>query len=119
MGTGSIRGIPMLLRLYQAGFHVWPFQVAAFPLVLEIYPRWFTGAVVKSSLRARAVYLQQTRFAQLSKDVLATAAASEDAFDALCSVVGMVEHAAHLTTLTEANDERTRLEGAIWQPTPR
>jgi hypothetical protein len=119
VGTGSIRGMPMLARLYQAGFHIWPFQAAAFPLVLEIYPRWFTGAVVKSRLRARSAYLHQPRFAQISKDVLAKAVASEDAFDALCSVLGMVAHDAHLTTLTGGSDETTRLEGAIWQPTAR
>ena len=53
VGTGSIRGMPMLARMRQAGFHVWPFQPAELPLVLEIYPRLFTGPVVKSSQRAR------------------------------------------------------------------
>lgn len=109
----------MLARLHQAGFHIWPFQAPALPLALEIYPRLFTGPVVKSSRQARAAYLQQQKFARLSKNVLATAASSEDAFDAICSVMGMVEHAAHLTTLTVGSDERTRLEGAIWQPTVR
>src|ERR1700722_945061 len=31
VGTGSIRGMPMLARLYQAGFHLWPFQAAELP----------------------------------------------------------------------------------------
>ena len=64
MGTGSIRGMPMLARLHHAGFHLWPFQAAELPLALEIYPRLFTGAVVKSSRDARMAYLQQPRYAR-------------------------------------------------------
>ncbi len=117
MGTGSIRGMPMLARLHQAGFHLWPFQAAELPLVLEIYPRSFTGAVVKSSRDARRSYLQQPRYALLPNSVLAKAAASEDAFDALCSVLGMVEHGAHLNTLIQDCHPVAHLEGAIWHPT--
>ena len=116
MGTGSIRGMPMLARLHQAGFHLWPFQAAQLPLALEIYPRLFTGAVIKSSRDARLAHLQQPRYARLPNDVLAKATASEDAFDALCSVLGMVEHAAHLNTLTQDCHPAARLEGAIWHP---
>jgi hypothetical protein len=116
VGTGSIRGMPMLARLHQAGFHLWPFQAAELPLALEIYPRLFTGGVVKSSPDARKAYLQQARCAYLPSDVLAKAAASEDAFDALCSLQGMVEHGAHLTTLAQDCHPAARLEGAIWNP---
>ena len=119
MGTGSIRGMPMLARLHQAGFHLWPFQAAELPLALEIYPRLFTGAVVKSNRDARKVYLQQSRYARLPSDVLAKATASEDAFDALCSLLGMVEHAEHLNTLTQDCDPAARMEGAIWNPIHR
>ncbi len=116
MGTGSIRGMPMLSRLHQAGFHLWPFQPAELPLVLEIYPRLFTGAVVKSSGDARKAHLQQPRYARLPSEVLAKATASEDAFDALCSLLGMVENAPHLNTLTQDCHPATRMEGAIWNP---
>lgn len=116
MGTGSIRGMPMLARLHQAGFHIWPFQPAELPLVLEIYPRLFTGSVVKSSAAARTAYLHQPRFEELPVKVLATAEGSEDAFDALCSVLGMVEHAEHLNTLERHLNELTAQEGAIWNP---
>ncbi len=112
VGTGSIRGMPMLARLHQEGFHIWPFQPAKLPLALEIYPRLFTGPVIKSSPKARAEHLKQTEFANLSPEILHTAANSEDAFDALCSVRGMVEHAEHLNTLNEGS----RLEGEIWKP---
>ncbi len=113
VGTGSIRGMPTLARLHQAGLHIWPFQQAKLPLVLEIYPRLFTGAVVKSSGQARAAYLQQARFATLPAGIRAKATASEDAFDALCSVLGMVEHAEHLNSLGPTANP---LEGAIWNP---
>ena len=116
MGTGSIRGMPMLTRLHQAGFHIWPFQPARLPLVLEIYPRWFTGPVIKSSRNARLVYLQHSRFANLPSEVVSRAAASEDAFDAFCSVLGMVQHAKHLDTLSSEPHELASLEGAIWTP---
>ena len=118
VGTGSIRGMPMLARLHQAGFHLWPFQAAELPLVLEIYPRLFTEKVVKSSRDARLAHLQQPRYARLASDVLAKAAASEDAFDALCSLLGMVEHAPHLNTLTQDCHPAASMEGAIWNPTP-
>jgi hypothetical protein len=50
--------------------------------------------------------------------VLAKAAASEDAFDALCSLLRMVEHAPHLNTLTQDCHPAASMEGAIWNPTP-
>jgi Protein of unknown function (DUF3253) len=118
VGTGSIRGMPILSRLHQAGFHVWPFQEVSLPLALEIYPRLFTGAVNKSSREARQAYLERARYANLPTAELATAAASEDAFDALCSVLGMVDHAKHLNTLNQKIHPDAHLEGAIWNPRP-
>src|SRR5262249_30141389 len=47
VGTGSIRGMPLLARLRKAGFAIWPFNPSSLPLVLEIYPRALTGRVVK------------------------------------------------------------------------
>src|SRR5947207_2673911 len=47
VGTGSIRGMSLLKRLSDAGFAVWPFDSAQFPLVVEIYPRLLTGSVKK------------------------------------------------------------------------
>ena len=115
VGTGSIRGMPILERLHQGGFHVWPFQPFTLPVVFEIYPRLFTGPVVKSSLQERTAYLAQPRFRQLPAPVLAAAAASEDAFDALCSVLGLADQAEHLTQVTNELSDDERLEGAIWQ----
>jgi len=38
VGTGSLRGMPFLLRLGER-FAIWPFDEARLPLVVEVYPR--------------------------------------------------------------------------------
>ena len=115
-GTGSLRGMPMLARLREAGWSVWPFDPPRLPLLVEIYPRLLTGPVVKSDAAARARYLGAPEYAGLSDEVRAEAAASEDAFDALVSVLVMRRHAAEFARLRQAQDRRTLLEGAIWRP---
>ncbi len=119
VGTGSLRGIPMLARLRRAGFHVWPFDPPGLPLLVEIYPRLLTGPVIKSRAAARAEYLAREEFAALPDAVRAAASASEDAFDALISALRMREYAARWTELAWPPDPRTRLEGAIWRPGPQ
>ena len=116
VGTGSLRGMPMLARLHAAGWRIWPFDPPGFPLLVEIYPRALTGPVVKSSAAARAIYLQQPLYRTLPQPVLAAARASEDAFDALISALAMRGAAPSFATLSPAADEDTRLEGAIWLP---
>jgi hypothetical protein len=49
--------MPMLRRLRAQGFAVWPFDAFSMPLLVEIYPRVFTGNVVKSNPVARQHYL--------------------------------------------------------------
>src|SRR5579864_736739 len=51
VGTGSIRGMPLLHALYSSGASIWPFSdaTASGPTVLEIYPRLMTGPVHKSN----------------------------------------------------------------------
>ena len=87
VGPGSIRGMPMLRRLRAQGFAVWPFDAFSVPLLVEIYPRVFTGNVVKSSSLARQRYL--SLLGNLGPGVAAEAAASEHAFDAACSALAM------------------------------
>ena len=53
VGTGSIRGMPLLLRLREAGFAIWPFHEGS-PRVVEIYPRAFLRHLRHSSAAARA-----------------------------------------------------------------
>lgn len=56
VGTGSIRGMPMLLSLRQAGWAVWPFDARGDHTLVEIYPRLFTGRVIKRSAEARGEF---------------------------------------------------------------
>ena len=116
VGTGSLRGIPVLHRLRQAGFSVWPFDRCVFPLALEIYPRLFTGKGNKSSPEFRSRHLAGPLYRDLSSEVREPAAASEDAFDALCSVIAMKAHAAEFAALQQARDPDMLLEGQIWTP---
>ncbi len=116
VGTGTLRGMPMLSRLRAAGWSVWPFDAPRLPMLVEIYPRVLTGPVVKSSAAARVAYLRQSSFDTLALETRAQAEASEDAFDSLVSALVMREHAATFAQLTQARDEQTLLEGAIWLP---
>lgn len=123
VGTGSLRGIPVLRDLRRAGFCVWPFDGAGLPVAVEIYPRVFTGDVTKSDGAARARELEKLRRggygAWLGKDVVERAEASEDAFDALFAGLGMWEHRAEFAELRAAEDAVERLEGRIWVPARR
>jgi hypothetical protein len=128
VGTGSLRGMPQLLTLREAGFHCWPFDgppQAGASSVVEIYPRWFTGNVVKSNRDARDAYLRRylPRDGVEVQDRFRLAAlTSEDAFDALVSAVGIAE------LLLDGGferygsafyaDEVLRAEGWILGPTP-
>ncbi|MFI5040700.1 MAG: hypothetical protein ACHQNA_02415 [Acidimicrobiales bacterium] len=90
VGTGSIRGMPHLRRLRAAGVAVWPFDAwspgRGLPVAVEVYPRWCTGAVVKSRAWARTAHLSAVH-PSLPAPLAALAAASEDAFDAACTAL--------------------------------
>lgn len=113
VGTGSLRGMPLLLELQDAGFSVWPFDDPTRPMVVEIYPRLFTGPVVKSSMEARRRHLDTL---WLRSDFRDAARDSEDAFDAALSALTMSTHTEHILGLVRATDPVVRLEGEIWRP---
>ena len=115
VGTGSIRGMPLLHRLHAAGATIWPFTTASGPLVLEIYPRLMTGAVHKSDAAERERLLSR-RYALLADEHRRLATQSEDAFDAAVSALVMIEHFSDLTSLPPEKDPGVRLEGRIWHP---
>jgi hypothetical protein len=117
VGTGSLRGMPMLDRLRRAGFGVWPFTTPGFPVAVEIYPRLFTGKGNKSGQESRARHLGGAPFSGISLDAKGKAENSEDAFDALCSVFAMTKNAADFANLKQTSDPDARLEGRIWRPT--
>jgi hypothetical protein len=115
VGTGSLRGMPHLLTLQEAGFHVWPFDPPELPLVLEIYPRTLTGPVVKSDRASRLAHLRE-EVPEVAGAHLAEAAGSEDAFDAAVSAVVMGRRVEEILGLEEAEGEVERVEGRIWGP---
>ena len=116
VGTGSIRGMPHLLRLAEAGFAVWPFhEPEGRPAVVEIYPRLLTGAVNKSRWRARHVLLRERFGSTQDAALLERAAGSEDAFDAAVSALAMSEATG---SLPADHHPDHRIEGRIWAPAP-
>jgi hypothetical protein len=114
VGTGSVRGMPFLGALADAGFSIWPFDAARLPLVVEIYPRYLTGPVTKSSAAARNVWLAN-RAADQERELVQRAASCEDAFDAFASALAMSAACASFRDLEPARDELDRLEGRIWR----
>jgi len=118
VGTGSIRGMAALYALREGGFRIWPFDdaVPGGPVAVEIYPRAFTGSVVKSRPEGRRAGLagRAPQFAR--PELLELAAASEDAFDAAISALAMSAAADELARLPHIGDAEARLEGLIWRP---
>jgi hypothetical protein len=115
VGVGSVRGMPLLLQLRDAGWKIWPFDPPGFPRAVEIYPRLVTGSVVKTVWNARLRFLE-TRFPDLAPRYAERAAGSEDAFDAAVSALVMDEHRRELINSLEPPDEVDRIEGRIWRP---
>jgi hypothetical protein len=115
VGTGSLRGMPMLLRLHAAGFRIWPYDDGGLPVAIEIYPRRLTGPVRKSSRDARAKYIE-VHGGGVDDAYLDAARGSEDAFDALFSAIAMWRHVDELRPLPPVRDANARLEGLIWCP---
>lgn len=115
VGTGSLRGMPVLHSLRERGFAVWPFDALADRTVIEIYPRTLTGPVIKSDALARRRYLDEHDIAlnDAARDVVVS---SEDAFDAAVSALAMDAHKDALQSLGPTTDETERLEGIIWTP---
>jgi hypothetical protein len=115
VGTGSVRGFAALARLQDAGFAIWPFDTPALPPVaVEIWPRTFTGPVVKSDATARAAHLDAAHRG-LPRPLRDAAAGSEDAFDAAVSAIVMSHHEAELRALPAVARD-LRLEGCVWSP---
>ncbi len=127
VGTGSLRAMPLLLRLREGGFRVWPFESAKLagakpqPLLVEMYTRLMTGPVAKSNAAARKAYLAAKRksdpvYGVVGRAVFAKAEGSEDAFDALVSTMEMVRHASEFAALKATREDDLRLEGITWRP---
>jgi hypothetical protein len=109
VGTGSLRGMPVLAQLQRAGFHIWPFDDPGLPLVVEMWPRLMTDPpIVKSRQSARAAHVGVPERWRPFTD------ASEDAFDAAVSAIGMQQRLPELLGLPVVDDPIIRREGWIW-----
>ena len=113
VGTGTIRGIPLLARMRDSGWAIWPFDPPATHLVAEIWPRLLTGPVAKSSPIERRAWLDA--HATLPAPMANRAASSEDAFDAAASALVLSRCSDLAMTLTAplAGDPR---EGSMLVP---
>jgi diadenosine tetraphosphate (Ap4A) HIT family hydrolase len=107
--------MPVLSQLSGAAFSIWPFESADRPLVVEIYPRFLTGDVVKSDPAKRRAYLLR-EYSDLEPQWMEIAASSEDAFDAAVSALVMARHAEAFLQLPDAANQQQKLEGLIWHP---
>ncbi|MCU1322411.1 MAG: hypothetical protein JWM43_2060 [Acidobacteriaceae bacterium] len=127
VGTGSLRAMPWLMKLRQAGFRVWPFESSAVgearpaPLLVEMYTRLLTGPVKKSNPMARREYLLEKKrtdalYAGLSRSVVEKARGSEDGFDALVCCLEMVRWREEFAGLRATEDPLLELEGITWRP---
>ncbi len=111
VGTGAIRGMPLLPTFRSAGFAIWPFDAPAERTVVEIYPRMFTGPVVKRDRAARSERLDAV---DLPPGIRRLAIESEDAFDALLAAIGLWERRGEIPLLEQATADPERCEGRIF-----
>ncbi len=115
VGTGTLRGLPFLKQLHDAGFSIWPFDEPSWPMVVEIYPRLLTGPIKKSKAEDRIQYLSQMN-EDISEELLMKAGSSDDAFDAAVSAIAMGHQLSSLVALSRITDPVLALEGIIWHP---
>jgi Protein of unknown function (DUF429) len=116
VGTGSLRGMPHLVELAEAGFAIWPFDPPGWPLAIEIYPRVFARRVVKSLHLERRRYLERN-FPDQDPVLRERAAGSEDAFDAAVSALAMAANLDELSNLpVRPPGSAQHIEGEIWAP---
>ena len=122
VGTGTIRGLPALARLQNAGAAIWPFDDPrpGGATVIEIYPRLFYGHAVKTSnsvdgRKSRRAYLER-EYAHVERRWRDDMIESGDAFDAGVSALAMSANGRNLRNLRRATDRRTLREGEIWSP---
>ena len=100
VGTGSLRGMPLLAQLRATGYSVWPFDPPSERTIVEIYPSRLReiGHAVSLTDRIHAMYRNDN---------------TRDAVESACV---MWEHRDELALLTAAGDAVTRIEGDVWMP---
>ena len=109
-----MRGMPMLDALRDAGWSVWPFDAPSTHTLVEIYPRLFTGPVVKRDAASRAALLRE-HDVPVDTAFRNAMVSSEDAFDAGLSALEMSRRVV-ASPLVHIIDPIARIEGRIWVP---
>jgi len=123
VGAASLRGMPTLRALAEAGACVWPFAEdpgGAATVVAEVWPRLAAPNVNKSDAAARVAHV---RTLAASVDGVAAyeaaARASDDAFDALVAATALWSARALLERLPDDSSVLERREGRILDLTHR
>lgn len=117
VGAATLRGMPTLSALADAGALVWPFDVdpgGAVAVVAEVWPRLAAPSVNKSDADARVAHMRT--LASSAEGVLAHESAvyaSDDAFDALVTAIALWRGRASLTQLPRDSTAVQRREGRI------
>lgn len=109
VGTASLRGMPVLARLRDAGMTIWPFERWRTPAVVEVWPRLAIGPLVKSDPAARRGWVGSHR-RMLASVVADAAAGSPDALDAAAAALDL---AARCGCRPDPDDRVVGLEGWI------
>lgn len=122
VGTGTIRGLPALVELQEAGAAIWPFDdpETGRANVVEIFPRLFYGTAVTKVMSVRGRdsrknYLA-TSYAHVARHWRDVMIGSPDAFDAGVSALVMSACAADFHSLKRPTEAQMLLEGKIWLP---
>lgn len=116
VGKASLTGMPALLRLRDAGFSIWPFDAPELPVAVEIYPRLFYGPRVRKQDASSRRELVESWAMDSPHDLVAAAVASDDAFDAATSALGLYRQRSRLVELEREADPAYQLEGRIFAP---
>lgn len=122
VGSSTVRGLPRLHELREAGFNIWPWDAPKAPLVLEVWPRIAVGGSTKSSPTERVKVIKKlVDSKRLSTDVAMYACADDNAFDAVLTALWLACHSEEiLATTTDEGPSREgsdfAREGRIWTP---
>lgn len=114
VGASTVRGLPHLLRLREAGFRIWPWDDAEPPVAIEIWTRVAIGPTVKSDPDARRQAAEAA--AGIPDRLLRDVCETEDAFDAALSAIWLSENADHLAGTPRTGDSDYVAEGCTWVP---
>lgn len=114
VGASTVRGLPHLAALRDAGLRVWPWDALEPPAVVEIWTRVAIGATVKSDPLAR---LEAARRSPGIPAALEPAVAeTEDSFDAAMTAVWLSKNVGRAIGSPRSTDPIDLLEGRTWLP---